>query len=1064
MLRIARTKCLGAAVAALMSGSALAAAGDLDCTFGAGGKAQFDFGNGPAEAFNDMILQPDGKLVMVGSGGGSLRLTRLTAGGDLDPTFGINGTIVHALPNLGYTGYLARDSQGRFLVGGRIDIAGDSEALVMRFTSTGQLDTTFGDGDGWVSTDFTAATASAGNDLVTSIAVDADDRPVIVGVADANGNVFNPSNADFAIARFTIAGTLDPTFSGDGLATASSAGTATDDTPRAVAIGTDGVITVVGDYWTLPMNQSPRNTLIARLKPDGTPDTAFDGDGVLQVDLTQSGADDFAFDIGFAADGDLFVLAQGAGDDAIVGRINLTGMYDTSWGGDGAITRSFLGGQDVVEELVVQADGKVIVTGWPIVGGTFHFATMRFTTGGTLDTTWGGTGVVTTNIAFIDRAYAAILQPNQRLVLAGSLDNDVRAVAARYLADADGISLNTTTAITGDTPDPSVLGQPVTVGITVTSAGAFAPTGTFSVSDGPARCTGTLGSPSGNVASGTCNVVLGAGGSRTLTAQYDGGAGSCRSSATTDHTVTRPATTVSITSDSPDPSIQGQPVAVSWTVGSATAGTQTGNVTVSDGTNACTADVSAGSCTLSLINSGSRPLTAAYAGDANFAPSTSMPEPHTVLVQVTPGAGANGAISPATPQTGARLSTLQFTLLPNAGFHVDTATGCSGSRNGNTYTTGPLIANCNVDVTFNADPVGVPDDQFVLEDSGANAAQLLANDADALTFALATPPTKGTVAITDAATGAYTYAPNANAVGADGFTFRASDAGGSSLPTAITIAIAPVNDAPSLALATVPLIAGGTTAPQSFPGFASFDAGPPDEDATQVVSAYLVDSVDDPSGVVVAGSVAVATNGTLSLVPTGLPGSATLAIRVRDDGGVANGGVDTSAPAVATITVANSADLQVAKDDGRVGVVSGDVVTYAIVATNAGPSAVVGATLADPLPATLVDATWACRAALSTVPCPVPASGTGSLQSLVDLPVGGIVRFDLTATVSGATGAFVANTATISPPAGTTALATGNDTATDQDVIVPVGVFADGFENAGSGLTAPEARAVLRSR
>ena len=162
--------------------------------------------------------------------------------------------------------------------------------------------------------------------------------------------------------------------------------------------------------------------------------------------------------------------------------------------------------------------------------------------------------------------------------------------------------------------------------------------------------------------------------------------------------------------------------------------------------------------------------------------------------------------------------------------------------------------------------------------------------------------------------------------------------------------------------------------------------------------------------------------------------------------------------------MANSADLQVAKDDGRVGVVSGDVVTYAIVATNAGPSAVVGATLADQLPATLVDATWACRAALSTVPCPVPASGTGSLQSLVDLPVGGIVRFDLTATVSGATGAFVANTATISPPAGTTALATGNDTATDQDVIVPVGVFADGFENAGSGLTAPEARAVLRSR
>src|SRR5690348_2440765 len=116
-------KVLVAVIAATMSGATLAAAGDLDCTFGTGGKAVFDFGTGPAEAFYDMVLQPDGKLVMVGSGGGVLRLTRLTAGGDLDPSFGTNGTVVHALPNLGYAGYIARDSQGRLLVAGRIDVA-----------------------------------------------------------------------------------------------------------------------------------------------------------------------------------------------------------------------------------------------------------------------------------------------------------------------------------------------------------------------------------------------------------------------------------------------------------------------------------------------------------------------------------------------------------------------------------------------------------------------------------------------------------------------------------------------------------------------------------------------------------------------------------------------------------------------------------------------------------------------------------------------------------------------------------------------------------------------------
>ncbi|WP_448604511.1 tandem-95 repeat protein [Thermoleptolyngbya sp.] len=70
-------------------------------------------------------------------------------------------------------------------------------------------------------------------------------------------------------------------------------------------------------------------------------------------------------------------------------------------------------------------------------------------------------------------------------------------------------------------------------------------------------------------------------------------------------------------------------------------------------------------------------------------------------------------------------------------------------------------------------------------------------DGDALTYQIVTAPTKGVVTITNAATGAFTYTPNANANGADSFTYRVFDGTVYSIPATVTMAIAPVNDAPT---------------------------------------------------------------------------------------------------------------------------------------------------------------------------------------------------------------------------------------------------------------------------
>jgi adhesin/invasin len=93
----------------------------------------------------------------------------------------------------------------------------------------------------------------------------------------------------------------------------------------------------------------------------------------------------------------------------------------------------------------------------------------------------------------------------------------------------------TTTTITADTPDPSNVGDPVTVQFTVAS-GAGTPNGTVTVQDGGDTCSGAL---SGG--QGSCTIRLNTPGTRTLTASYAGAEGFAASSATEPHTVAAPA-------------------------------------------------------------------------------------------------------------------------------------------------------------------------------------------------------------------------------------------------------------------------------------------------------------------------------------------------------------------------------------------------------------------------------------------------------------------------------------------------------------------------------------------
>ena len=98
-------------------------------------------------------------------------------------------------------------------------------------------------------------------------------------------------------------------------------------------------------------------------------------------------------------------------------------------------------------------------------------------------------------------------------------------------------------------------------------------------------------------------------------------------------------------------------------------------------------------------------------------------------------------------------------------------------------------------------------------------------------------------------------------------------------------------------------------------------------------------------------------------------------------------------------TLTPAADLSITNSDGVTSVVPGGITTYTIVVSNQGPSAVSGASVADPLPAGVTAATWTANLPSGGGVVTGPTSGTGALTTTVDLPVNATLTFSFTATI-----------------------------------------------------------------
>ncbi|MCX6047097.1 MAG: delta-60 repeat domain-containing protein [Chloroflexi bacterium] len=292
-------------------------------------------------------------------------------------------------------------------------------------TNNGSLDPTFGS-NGTVTTDF------GGYEEGHAVTLQTDGKLLVAGYAAGQ------DNDDFALVRYDSNGSLDTTFGNNGLV-------ATDlgdyDYGYAMAIASDNKIIVAG--YTGSDNV---DFALVRYNADGSLDTSFDTDGKVTTDF---GNDDYGRALAIQIDGKIIVAGYTGSNniDFALVRYNVDGSLDTSFDTDGKVTTDF-GGEDNALALALQDDGKLLVAGYAAGQTDDDFALVRYNSDGSLDTSFDTDGFAINNLGGNDDGYAVAIQPDEKILVAGSSGTDF--ALARYNSDgsldtsfdSDGFAIN----------------------------------------------------------------------------------------------------------------------------------------------------------------------------------------------------------------------------------------------------------------------------------------------------------------------------------------------------------------------------------------------------------------------------------------------------------------------------------------------------------------------------------------------------------------------------------------------------------------------------------------------
>lgn len=248
--------------------------GLLDPSFGHNGKITIDVAGFDDVAYS-AILDAAGRILVTGyvndGNDFDIAVLRFTANGHLDTTFGINGIVTTDFKGGDdYGCSIALDSSGNIVVGGFARNGNHFDFALARYQPDGTPDQSFGNA-GRVLTDFNGGAS----DFASTVLVLGDGKILLGGHIDPAG-----SHSQFALARYTNTGHLDITFGSNGRVVTDFGGHAVKgltmavDTAGKIILGGHGSSTSDGEDFAL-----------ARYNANGTLDTTFSGDGLLKLDF-----------------------------------------------------------------------------------------------------------------------------------------------------------------------------------------------------------------------------------------------------------------------------------------------------------------------------------------------------------------------------------------------------------------------------------------------------------------------------------------------------------------------------------------------------------------------------------------------------------------------------------------------------------------------------------------------------------------------------------------------------------------------------------------------------------
>lgn len=313
---------------------------------------------------------------------------QLLSAGMIDPSFSTNGVALTTLSTVTYPDEVAYDVQiqadGKIVAAGYASTAKTSNDFgLARYNANGSLDTSFGAG-GKVLTDFGGT-----RDRATDMAIQAGGKIIAVGISNRNTSTKAGAlpNNDFALARYNLNGSLDTTFGAGGkVTTAISTSASADsffhyaDTATAVVIQPDGKILVGGKT----SNGSKLDFALVRYNANGTLDTTFGAGGKVVTAIGPGNDDLNGMALQTVIEGGTptikIVVAgsvySGTSTDFALARYNLNGSLDTTFGAGGKVITAISPSRDTANDLVIQPDGKIVLAGTS--GGSGDFTLARY--------------------------------------------------------------------------------------------------------------------------------------------------------------------------------------------------------------------------------------------------------------------------------------------------------------------------------------------------------------------------------------------------------------------------------------------------------------------------------------------------------------------------------------------------------------------------------------------------------------------------------------------------------------------------------------------------------------